>query len=302
MFDLPGYIKARLERAEIARRRGPGPLHLCGTGAFLQLPPYHPSRRAGLRTPRQCDCTHEIRQLDRPAVWRYPNNADGDVLEPWRHDRPRRTAGVCQGDLGTSRERVLRCPWRCRRVPRRMRRRLHRNHLVECRADDRQSPARPSRSSRSTARRSACSTAWSTTSPPRRKSRNVAIASREGAANYRVRGYLAAQVIRGRTHISWVWDVYDDVKVRALRIRGEEAGGRAGGDPWSIADEADAAQDRPHQHGPARGLPAQSGRPGRAGCRDRGRLRARAAKTATPAPLCRRRPAPPNGSPCRPSR
>ena len=70
------------------------------------------------------------------------------------------------------------------------------------------------------------------------QSRNVAIASREGAANYRVRGYLAAQVIRGRTHISWVWDVYDDVKVRALRIRGEEAGGRAGGDPWSIAVEA----------------------------------------------------------------
>lgn len=69
------------------------------------------------------------------------------------------------------------------------------------------------------------------------QSRNVAIASREGAANYRVRGYLAAQVIRGRTHVSWVWDVYDDVKVRALRIRGEEAGGRAGGDPWSIADE-----------------------------------------------------------------
>ncbi len=69
------------------------------------------------------------------------------------------------------------------------------------------------------------------------QSRNVAIASREGAANYRVRGYLAAQVIRGRTYISWVWDVYDDVKVRALRIRGEEAGGRAGGDAWSIADD-----------------------------------------------------------------
>jgi hypothetical protein len=68
--------------------------------------------------------------------------------------------------------------------------------------------------------------------------RQLAIASREGGANYRVRGYLAAQVIRGRTHISWVWDVYDDVKVRALRIRGEEAGGRAGSDPWSIADEA----------------------------------------------------------------
>ena len=70
------------------------------------------------------------------------------------------------------------------------------------------------------------------------QARNLAIASREGAANYRVRGYLAAQVIRGRTHISWVWDVYDDDRLRALRITGEEAGGRAGGDPWAVADEA----------------------------------------------------------------
>jgi len=68
------------------------------------------------------------------------------------------------------------------------------------------------------------------------QARNLAIASREGAANYRVRGYLAAQVIRGRTHISWVWDVYDDDRLRALRITGEEAGGR-GGDPWSMADD-----------------------------------------------------------------
>ncbi len=68
--------------------------------------------------------------------------------------------------------------------------------------------------------------------------RQVAIASREGTANYRVRGYLAAQVIRGRTHISWVWDVYDDDKLRTLRITGEEASGRSGGDPWSAADEA----------------------------------------------------------------
>jgi hypothetical protein len=69
------------------------------------------------------------------------------------------------------------------------------------------------------------------------QSRNLAIASREGGANYRVRGYLAAQVIRGRTHVSWVWDVYDGEKLRALRITGEEAGGRAGGDPWSVADD-----------------------------------------------------------------
>jgi len=68
------------------------------------------------------------------------------------------------------------------------------------------------------------------------QSRNLAIASRTGAANYRVRGYMAAQVVRGRTHISWVWDVYDDDKLRTLRIIGEEAGNR-GGDPWSAADE-----------------------------------------------------------------
>jgi len=53
-----------------------------------------------------------------------------------------------------------------------------------------------------------------------------------------VRGYMAAQVIRGRTHVSWVWDVYDGgAKLRTLRITGEESGGRAGGDPWSVADD-----------------------------------------------------------------
>ena len=67
--------------------------------------------------------------------------------------------------------------------------------------------------------------------------RQLALASREGAASYRVRGYVAAQVIRGRTHISWVWDVYDDDKLRVLRITGEEAGGRGGADPWSVADD-----------------------------------------------------------------
>lgn len=70
------------------------------------------------------------------------------------------------------------------------------------------------------------------------QARQLAIASREGAADYRVRGYLAAQVERGRTHISWVWDVYDGDRLRSLRITGEEAGGRGGADPWSVADEA----------------------------------------------------------------
>ena len=86
------------------------------------------------------------------------------------------------------------------------------------------------------------------------QARQLAIASREGAATYRVRGYLAAQVVQGRTHVSWVWDVYDDDRLRTLRITGEEAGGRPGGDPWSVADEpmlrriARASMDRLAAH------------------------------------------------------
>src|SRR6266516_7324684 len=37
------------------------------------------------------------------------------------------------------------------------------------------------------------------------KLRNLSIVSREASASYRVRSYLAAQVTRGRTVITWVW-------------------------------------------------------------------------------------------------
>ncbi|MGO4711536.1 hypothetical protein [Bradyrhizobium sp. 2TAF24] len=70
------------------------------------------------------------------------------------------------------------------------------------------------------------------------QSRNVTVVSRDGAASYRVRGYLAAQVRGGRTSIAWVWDVYDRNHNRALRLTGEEAGGKAGQDAWATADEA----------------------------------------------------------------
>src|ERR1700761_8780195 len=40
------------------------------------------------------------------------------------------------------------------------------------------------------------------------KLRNLSVVSREGAAAYRVRSYLQAHVVRGRTLIAWVWDVY----------------------------------------------------------------------------------------------
>jgi hypothetical protein len=69
------------------------------------------------------------------------------------------------------------------------------------------------------------------------EARQMAVVSREGAASYRVRGYLAAQIIKGRTSIAWVWDVYDVDRQRALRITGEEAGGSGGRDPWGVADE-----------------------------------------------------------------
>ena len=56
------------------------------------------------------------------------------------------------------------------------------------------------------------------------KLRNLSIVSREGGASYRVRSYLSAQVVRGKTVIAWVWDVYDNNQQRALRLSGEEAG------------------------------------------------------------------------------
>jgi len=71
------------------------------------------------------------------------------------------------------------------------------------------------------------------------KLRNLAVVSREGqAAAYRVRFYLAAQVVRGKTMIAWVWDVYDRDQQRALRLSGEEAAGKAPGrDAWAAADD-----------------------------------------------------------------
>ena len=69
------------------------------------------------------------------------------------------------------------------------------------------------------------------------KLRNLSIVSREGRAAYRVRSYLSAQVVRGKTVIAWVWDVYDNNQQRALRLSGEEAAGKAGRDAWAAADD-----------------------------------------------------------------
>lgn len=64
----------------------------------------------------------------------------------------------------------------------------------------------------------------------------VPIVSRDGTATYRVRAYLAAQIVRGRTTIAWTFDVYEAGQQRALRLTGEEPAGRAGRDAWAVAD------------------------------------------------------------------
>ena len=69
------------------------------------------------------------------------------------------------------------------------------------------------------------------------KLRNLSIVSREGAASYRVRSYLSAQVSRGRATIAWVWDVYDRDQQRALRLSGEEPASKPGRDAWAAADD-----------------------------------------------------------------
>src|SRR5947208_9919789 len=69
------------------------------------------------------------------------------------------------------------------------------------------------------------------------KLRNLSIVSREGGASYRVRSYLSAQIVRCRTMVAWVWDVYDNNQQRALRLSGEEPAGKAGRDAWAAADD-----------------------------------------------------------------
>lgn len=73
------------------------------------------------------------------------------------------------------------------------------------------------------------------------QTRQLAVISRESPSTYRVRGYLAAKVMKRETTISWVWDVFDQDDRRALRITGEEtANSRTLGrhhDAWSAADD-----------------------------------------------------------------
>jgi len=64
----------------------------------------------------------------------------------------------------------------------------------------------------------------------------VVMVSRESPAEYRIRGYVAAHVQGKKTTITWVWDVFNSDRERAIRFGGEVPGApseRA----WAAADD-----------------------------------------------------------------
>ena len=68
------------------------------------------------------------------------------------------------------------------------------------------------------------------------ETRQLAVVTRSGPSQYRIRGYASALIQRKRTTIAWVWDVYDSQQQRTLRITGEEqaTNPRRG---WAAADD-----------------------------------------------------------------
>jgi hypothetical protein len=70
------------------------------------------------------------------------------------------------------------------------------------------------------------------------RTRRLAVISRDDPSAYRVRGYLAAEVVNGKTTISWVWDVFDRDQHRALRISGAETAKGTDDNAWRVADAA----------------------------------------------------------------
>jgi hypothetical protein len=69
------------------------------------------------------------------------------------------------------------------------------------------------------------------------EARQVAVVSRAGPAQYRVRASLATLVEQKRSTIAWVWDVYDASQRRTVRLAGEESAGGAGRTTWAAADD-----------------------------------------------------------------
>ncbi|MBO0753286.1 MAG: hypothetical protein J2P53_14305 [Bradyrhizobiaceae bacterium] len=69
------------------------------------------------------------------------------------------------------------------------------------------------------------------------RTRKVAMVSRGQAAQYRVRGYVAAHVQGQKTTITWVWDVFSAGRERVARFTGEVPG-VAAERAWAAADDA----------------------------------------------------------------
>ena len=71
------------------------------------------------------------------------------------------------------------------------------------------------------------------------EAKKVPIVSRENAAPYRIRGYVALGIEKKqkRTVVSWVWDVYDTDLKRSFRLAGEEIAGPAGRNGWEAAND-----------------------------------------------------------------
>src|SRR5436190_10592666 len=71
------------------------------------------------------------------------------------------------------------------------------------------------------------------------EAKKVPIVSRENAAPYRIRGYVALGIEKKqkRTTVSWVWDVYDTDLKRSFRLSGEEVAGPAGRNGWDAASD-----------------------------------------------------------------
>jgi len=69
------------------------------------------------------------------------------------------------------------------------------------------------------------------------QSRRLAVISREKSAAYRVRGYLAAEIEKGKTTVSWVWDVFDANQQRALRVTGSQFVDGRRHEGWAAVDD-----------------------------------------------------------------
>ncbi len=67
--------------------------------------------------------------------------------------------------------------------------------------------------------------------------RQIAVVSREQPALYRVRAYVDAHVQAKKVIISWVWDVYNADRQRAMRFTGEVPGAAPERNAWLAADD-----------------------------------------------------------------